>query len=97
MMTLIHQTARLKDSYLRGLKELQDSGICLNYSYELAQVDFEAVLQQMYDYDDESKIPEEHVPCLRMWLVEDETFVGNVTIRRWLNEQVMDKGHIGMR
>jgi predicted acetyltransferase len=95
MVQLIYPTTTLKTTYLEGLKELQASGLNGHYPTEKAEADFDWFVEFLAEYDDVEKIPDNYVPCLRLWLVDDETFVGNVTIRRWLNEGIQDRGHIG--
>ena len=95
MVRLVFPTKTSKDTYLAGMQELQESGIALNYDLARASENFDEFLDLLQSYDDVTKIPAGYVPCLRLWLMDDETFVGNVTIRHWLNEGIRNRGHVG--
>lgn len=94
-MKLVRPSVEYRDSYLVGLHEFRIDGICVDYDEAAIAEDFEGFVQRQLDDYDESKIPVGHVPYLRLWAVHDGEFVGHVTIRCGMNEDVWKKGNVG--
>lgn len=97
MLELIELSTLYKDSFLVGLRAMQDDGRYLQYDLAQAAANFDAFVQKLRDKKDRAKIPPDRVPQTDYWLYEDRTtFVGHLSLRYELNEHLLLWGdHIG--
>ncbi|MBP7805027.1 MAG: GNAT family N-acetyltransferase [Candidatus Pacebacteria bacterium] len=89
---------KYKDSFLEAIAE-QDStqfSRVEGYTSESYDGDFDAYLQKLEDYRQGKNLPGDWVPQTVYWLIDNEEFIGRVSIRHYLNDN-LEKigGHIG--
>jgi predicted acetyltransferase len=95
-MFLVEPTDTYKDSFLTGLREFQQEGMLLNYNLSALQQDFSLFLIQTRNEQDAAKIHPDAVPTIHYWLIDNEQFIGNLSIRPRLNAFLLKvAGHIG--
>ncbi len=95
-MVLVRPSIAYRDSYLTALREFQTEGRNLWLDYEATASDFASFVQRNLDRSDPTRMPAGDVPASVFWLVEGNEFVGRVTIRHRLNDQLRQYGgHIG--
>jgi predicted acetyltransferase len=95
-MFLVEPNYQYKDSFLAGLHEFQQEGLLLNYNLSMLEQDFSLFLAQTRNEQDPTRIPPDTVPSIRYWLIDNDLFVGNLSIRPKLNAFMLKvAGHIG--
>ena len=95
-MFLVEPTHQYKDSFLAGLREFQQEGLLLNYNLSALEHDFSLFLTQTRNEQDSTKIPPDTVPTTRYWLIDNDQFIGHLSIRHRLNAFLLKvAGHIG--
>ncbi len=96
MIKLVTPSKRYKDSFIKSLKEFQKEGSNTDIDVEALKVDFEVFVKRLKGYKNGVGLPEGYVPESKFWLVDDNNFIGSVSIRHYLTE-LLNKvgGHIG--
>jgi len=93
-MQLVKPNLKYKDSFLNGIKELQDEGNNILPTPWVAHFD-----EYVARFDNEEKginLPEGYVSHSRFWLIDNEEFIGHVDIRHKLTDSLLNfGGHIG--
>src|SRR6266550_2054991 len=85
-----------RDSYLQALREFHAESRNLKYDIERVSEDFGAFVRSLHEQSDRSKLAEGIVLATILWLIEKDEFIGRVSIRHELNEQLLVVGgHIG--
>jgi len=85
-----------KDSFLAGTRESQAEGLELFVNLDKTSENFEAFLQKLRDARDRAKIPPDRVPMSDFWLIDDNEYIGRLSLRHELNEALLLwGGHIG--
>lgn len=95
MTKLILPNEQYKESFLEALKEFHAEGNELRYDIENIDKNFDAFIKNVEDriagYD-----PDQAVPDTLFWLVDNNEFIGRVSLRHRLNEKLKQYGgHIG--
>jgi predicted acetyltransferase len=100
MPKLVSPDICYKDSFVAAMRE----GLFLEPVREekilLAETDFNEYLRQRYDLTQPHVNPDgstsAKVPMTDFWLVEDEGFLGSLSVRHYLNDNLLKYGgHIG--
>lgn len=95
-LQLVPPTESLRESFLRGLRELRHEGLPWWFGGDLETVekDFAAfVAKKLADSD---RRTETLVPKTHLWAVAEEEFVGRIAIHHELNDALrVEGGHIG--
>jgi predicted acetyltransferase len=100
-LLLVAPTVRLRASWLAARDEwagVYQDGAGLNDTDDVDSVEgFAAWVQRLTRQSDESVPPAEgRVHATYWWIVEDHNYLGAITLRHELNEELLDRGgHIG--
>ena len=102
-MELVAPSAVYKDSFIEAVTEFKANPDCSmeaayykTLSLELLASDFDAFTEEKISHARGENLPENYVPDTELWLVDQGTFIGEVRIRHYLNEHLMQiGGHIG--
>jgi predicted acetyltransferase len=97
MLELIRPNISYKKSFLEAVKELER---CDGFKYPsdvgITEVTFDKYIA---DFDDQSRginLPDGFVPASLFWLVDGNKFIGRVSLRHELNDNLFQfGGHIG--
>jgi len=96
MVALIRPHERYRESFIAAVRELQPEGRYTQYSPEHLAANFPAFIRELHGYEDRANLPAHLVPETLYWLVEGDEFIGRVSLRHELNEQLrLLGGHIG--
>ena len=98
MLRLEHPDARYRETYLQALSEFRAEGNLRALHAELfhAAPDFEAFVARLEGKTDRAGLIKSLVPESVLWLVQDETLIGRVSVRHELNASLRELGgHIG--
>jgi predicted acetyltransferase len=83
-------------SYLEALAEFQAEGRYLDVDAVQLAADFPGFVQALRDRANPAMVRPGRVPDTALWLVAEERFLGRVSIRHTLNEQLRRfGGHVG--
>ena len=95
-LQLVPPAERFRETFFRALRELQHEGLrwWFGGDLEIAEKDFAAfVAKKLLDAN---RSPEAVVPKTHLWAIEDERFVGRISIHHELNDALrLEGGHIG--
>jgi len=90
--TLEHPSTKHKDGYLAALEEFQTEGRYLNISKKELEEDFSTFIDQIPAMRKELN----GVPETEFWLIHGGEYIGRISIRHELNEELLLRGgHIG--
>ncbi len=96
MAYLAKPSIKYKRSYLEGLKEFQDEGREAEYNYKEVKSDFENFVLKLNNQTKGIGLPEGWVPATHFWLIDKDEYIGNISIRHKLNDNLIRVGgHIG--
>lgn len=93
---LVPPAARFRETFFRALREFQHEGLpwWIGGDLDLAEQDFVAFVAKKVA--DANRRTETFVPKTHLWAIEDEQFVGRISIHHELNDALRIKGgHIG--
>ena len=106
-MELVQPSAEYKDSFIEAVKEFQtdEDYTHRNKWYRALSIadlakEFHAFVEKQRDLmrsgNVESELPSARVPQTEYWLIEDKKYIGRISIRHQLNEQLSYiGGHVG--
>lgn len=102
-MELVLPSEIYKESFLEGVQEFKTAEPFSsrythykNMSLEKARSDFPAYLAHERDKALGKNLPEGFVPQTNYWLIDNDTFLGGVSIRHFLTEKLLQTGgHVG--
>ncbi|MBP6931325.1 MAG: GNAT family N-acetyltransferase [Candidatus Pacebacteria bacterium] len=57
--------------------------------------DFDSFISSVKDAKEGKNLPENYVPQTVYWIVENDKFIGRVSVRHILNDHLLLSGHIG--
>src|SRR5260370_3227999 len=96
MLFLAEPSVAYRDSFIQAVREFQAEGRQLHYDLKSLSGDFGAFVQALLDQKDRSKLKPGWVPASDFWLIDGDEFVGRLSVRHELNEQLLlFGGHIG--
>jgi len=96
MPQLVFPSALYKKSYLEALKDFHLEGRNLEWSVELLSNDFSPLLTRFRQDALGLDLAPDHVPQIRFWLVEEDEYLGRVSLRSPLTRlQRLRGGNIG--
>lgn len=91
-VTLEQPDLKYKDGYLAALAEFQAEGRYQNLNIEELESDFDAFIEKIPNI----RIEMNKVPESEFWLIDNEEYIGRLSIRHELNEELLRVGgHIG--
>lgn len=102
-MELRLPSAEYKASFIEAVREYQEypTHTFRDEKYRLLSTselesDFDAFISREASNRRGENLPEGHVPCTDYWLIDNEEFIGRVSIRHHLNDALLRLGgHIG--
>ena len=93
---LVRPSVYYRDSTLSALREFQAEGRYTNLDLAALAIDFAPFVRSLLDDEDRANIPPHFVPSSHYWLVQGTDFLGRISLRHELNEQLrLLGGHIG--
>ncbi|HEX4207740.1 MAG TPA: GNAT family N-acetyltransferase [Ktedonobacteraceae bacterium] len=92
MIFLTEPAERYWESFLNGLREFQAEGRLLNYDIQRIANNFEVFLQQERNQRDPRKIRPDSVPQTNFWLVDENEYIGQLSIRHQFNDFLLKVG-----
>ncbi len=96
MAFLTEPAERYQASYLEALQEFQAEGRHLEPSLEEIAADFARFVQHLRELADRTKLKPGWVPGSDFWLIDGSDYIGRLSLRHELNEQLLQMGgHIG--
>src|SRR5579884_1529809 len=96
MLFLADPSLAYKNTFLEGLREFQAEGREQHLNIGELEKDFPAYLRRLEDAKDRAKIPSDRVPDSTYWLIDTDEYIGRLSLRHELNEQLLVwGGHIG--
>lgn len=100
-MKLIHPTTAYKEQFLQATKEYEakqneDRPDIYGLTLDELNNDFTAYIERVLSESNGENLPDGLVPQTTYWLVDGDEFIGRVSIRHTLTEQLLKEGgHIG--
>ncbi len=96
MLFLAEPSVTYRDSFIQSVQEFQTEGRQLHYDLKSIASDFAAFVQKLHDKKDRSKLKPGIVPGSDFWLIDTNEFIGGLSLRYELNENLLKMGgHIG--
>ncbi|MBA2286289.1 MAG: GNAT family N-acetyltransferase [Ktedonobacteraceae bacterium] len=96
MVFLVAPAERYKDSYLQAIQEFQMEGRHIDVNMRRVSRNFGHFLRYLRDLEDRRRIRPGRVPATEFWLIDDNEFVGRLSLRHELNASLLHwGGHIG--
>ena len=96
LLFLAEPSVTYRDRFIQSVQEFQDEGRQLHYDLNSLIDDFSAFVQELHDAKDRSKLKPGRVPGSDFWLIDDNEFIGRLSLRHELNEFLLKMGgHIG--
>ena len=94
---LAFPSAAYQASFLEAMEELRQDDPAYENAIDLPVItDFESFLQQQEDLRNGVGLPEGFVPATNFWLVSGDRYIGRVSLRHQLNDNLLQMGgHIG--
>jgi len=95
-MELVNPSLTYKDSFIGAVEEYHREGRYTEYAVADLRRDFASVIAAIRRQEQGEGLPEGYVPQTTYWLVDDDAFIGRVSIRHRLTEALLrEGGHIG--
>jgi len=96
MIKLVKPSNKYEESYLDALREFRDENSEEGKDFLLDGSNFDDMMKKYESYSQGKNLPDGYVPASEFWLVDDEQFIGRLSIRHKLNERLKKiGGHIG--
>ena len=84
-----------KQAYIQSLKMIEQKKM-KEHDIMFENPDEVDIIGKLYDHRDPSKLKQGYVPSYDYFLVEDDLFLGRISIRLWLNDKLrLFAGNIG--
>ncbi len=98
MIQLIRPSIKYKDSFIQAVKEFQQEGIDADLNTQDLENNFDKLLLNLENQERGIGLKEGYIPASTLWLVDEDEFVGQVSIRHYLTEKLSQEGgHIGYK
>jgi predicted acetyltransferase len=96
LLFLTEPSVAYRDSFIQSIREFQAEGRQLQYDLNSLTSDFGAYVPELQDKKDRSKLKPGRVPGSNFWLIDNNEFIGRLSLRYELNENLLRVGgHIG--
>ena len=96
MLRLEQPSITWQASFLDALAEFHAEGVLLNYDLTELRRDFPAFVHLIVGYSRGEGLPDGFIPSTDYWLIDEDEFIGRVSIRHELTEGLRRiGGHIG--
>ncbi len=94
--TLFLPSECYQESYLAALREFQADGERIEWNVEYLERHFPAHIQELRNLSNPQKVKPKHVPSAIYWLIDEDGFAGQASLRYELNDWLRRYGgHIG--
>ena len=95
-MQLVRPTIEYKRSYLQAMKEGESETQETRLDRPREDESFDDFVKSLNNYSKGLQLPEGWVASTELWLIEEDEFIGRISIRHTLTEGLLKKGgHIG--
>lgn len=95
-MELVPPSAIFKQSFLEAIREARDEGRKADFDFTLAEKDFGRFVRELNEHAVGKYLKEGFVPETVFWLVDQDKYIGRVSVRHFLNDHLLKVGgHIG--
>lgn len=99
-MKLVLPAVKYKDSFIEAVREFQtektDVKFYKDLNIEELSKNFSDFVKKLLSQSKDENLPEGYVPATIFWLIENNNYIGRVSIRHILTEQLLNEGgHIG--
>jgi predicted acetyltransferase len=95
-MKLEYPSIQYKESYIEAAKEFQKERRYLDVIIDDIENDFQKFADKFQDEADGKNLKEGRVPQTTFWAIENDEYVGRISIRHYLNDHLqLHGGHIG--
>ena len=96
MLFLTEPSVIFRDSFIQSVDEFQAEGRQLHFDRKSITSDFSAFVQELLNQKDRARLKPGRAPASEFWLIDDNEFIGRLSLRHELNEYLlMMGGHIG--
>ena len=96
MLFLTEPSVIFRDSFIQSVVEFQAEGRQLHFDLKSITSDFSAFVQELLYQKDRARLKPGRVPASEFWLIDNNEFIGRLSIRHELNEYLLKiGGHIG--
>lgn len=92
MSILTEPALQYKDSFLQSLHEFHDEGQLLQYDVQRLTRNFEEFLQHIHNQQHPQTVQPDFVPHTSFWLIDNNEFIGQLSIRHYLNDLLLKVG-----
>ncbi len=92
MIVLTRPSVLYKESYLQAMCEFQHEGHYLNYNLKKMTDDFASFIEHIYVQEEHDKTAPDRVPNADFWLIDNNEFIGRLSLRYKLNEYLLQLG-----
>jgi len=96
MLFLAEPSVIYRNSFIQSVREFQDEGRQLQFDLKRITSDFDTFVQESLYQKDRARLKPGRVPASEFWLIDGDEFVGRLSLRHELNENLLKiGGHIG--
>ena len=96
MLFLAEPSVTYRDSFVQSVHEFQAEGRQLHSDLKSITSDFGAFVHESHDQKFRARLKPGRVPASEFWLIDDNEFIGRLSLRHELNEYLLKiGGHIG--
>lgn len=96
MLRLVKPSIKYKNSFLRAISEFQKEGLNGDIKSKQSAKEFADFARGLRDQEKGINLPKGYVPASVYWLVDNEKFIGRISIRHKLTKFLRQEGgHIG--
>lgn len=92
MIVLTRPSAFYKESYLQAMREFQQEGRYLNYNLKRMTDNFVSFIEHIYVQEERDKTVPDRVPNADFWLIDNNEFIGRLSLRYRLNDYLLQFG-----
>jgi predicted acetyltransferase len=96
IMNLVKPNLLYKNSFIDAIKEYQTEFRYTDFDLTLPDESLKIYLQKLEDEEKGINLTDGFVPQTTLWLIDNDEFIGRVSIRHFLNDRLkMEGGHVG--
>jgi predicted acetyltransferase len=96
MLFLAEPSVTYRNSFIQSIQEFQAEGRHLHYELKSITSEFDAFVQELNYQKDRARLKHGRVPASEFWLINNDEFIGRLSLRHELNEYLLKiGGHIG--
>ena len=95
-MKLVKPSVEFKGSFLYAVEAFAAEGNAHFFKNPVVEENFEHYCETLIGYETGLDLPEGYVDETILWLVDNDQYIGNISIRHWLTDNLLKTGgHIG--